>query len=154
MAGASGGGNGTTGTGGASGATGAADAHSPSKEQNPPDPEAQEKIARHKDKFLAKLAAKSPRIAAVYETMEAEGNTVRVRDVSEGLREDVLRDRTETLRLLATVAGVHGPVELEVTVDESVRPAKPIRIEDKIRHMSDLNPEFNTLRKTLELEIE
>jgi DNA polymerase-3 subunit gamma/tau len=139
-------------TKGAAGATPLPADENPAGRQTPQDPEAQEKIERHREKFMARLASGSPRIAAVYETMEVEGNTLKVRVVSEGLREDVLRDKTETMRLLATVAGVHGPIELTVTVDESVRPAKPIRIEDKIRHMADLNPGFNTLRRTFELE--
>jgi DNA polymerase-3 subunit gamma/tau len=118
------------------------------------DPEAQPKIERAREKFLARLAADRPRIAVVYETMEVEGNTVRVRVASETLHEEVMRQRTETLLLLAGIAGVRGPIELEATIDETIQAAKPIRIEDKIKYLADHKPEFNNLRRTLEMEVE
>ena len=118
------------------------------------DPEAQEKIERMREKFLGKLAQERPRIGVVFETMEVEGNTVRVKVASQTLHDEVQRHRTETLQLLATVAGVYGPLELEVAIDETMKAAKPIRIEDKVKYMSDHNPAFNDLRRTLEMEIE
>ncbi len=124
------------------------------EEAAPVDPEAQEKIERMREKFIGKLAQERPRIGVVYETMEVEGNTVRVKVASKTLHDEVQRHRTETLQLLATVAGVYGPIELEVVVDETMKAAKPIRIEDKIKYMSDHNPAFNDLRRTLEMEIE
>ena len=128
-------------------------AHEQSAE-SPADPEAAEKIERHREKFLARLTAERPRIGVAYETMEVAGNTVTVRVASATLRDEVLRHRTETLHLLAAVAGVHGPIELEVVVDDTVKPSKPIRPEDKLRHLSELNPELTNLRRTLDLEIE
>ena len=128
-------------------------AHEQSAE-SPADPEAAEKIERHREKFLARLTAERPRIGVAYETMEVAGNTVKVRVASTTLRDEVLRHRTETLHLLAAVAGVHGPIELEVVVDDTVKPSKPIRPEDKLRHLSELNPELTNLRRTLDLEIE
>jgi DNA polymerase-3 subunit gamma/tau len=125
------------------------------KEQSTPaDPDAQTKIERHREKFLAKLTAERPRMGVAYETMEMTGNTLRVMVASATLRDEVLRHRTETLQLLAAVAGVHGSIELEVIVDENVKPVKPIRIEDKLRHLIDNNPDLITLRRTLDMEIE
>ncbi len=124
------------------------------EEATPIDPGAQEKIERMREKFLGKLAQERPRIGVVYETMETEGNIVRVKVASKTLHDEVLRHRTETLQLLATVAAVYGPLELEITIDETMKAAKPIRIEDKIKYMSDHNPAFNDLRRTLEMEIE
>ncbi len=86
--------------------------------------------------------------------MEVASNALTVRVASKTLHDEILRWRTETLHLLAAVSGVHGPIELEVVIDESVKPTRPIRLEDKIKHLSDLNPEFNNLRRTLEMEIE
>ncbi len=120
----------------------------------PADPEAREKIERHREKFLERLSRERPRIGVAFETMETRGNTLNVRVASQTLHDEVLRFRTETLHLLAAIAGVHGPIELEVVVDESVKPARPIRLEDKVKHLAELNPEFNTLRKALDMEIE
>jgi DNA polymerase-3 subunit gamma/tau len=120
----------------------------------PVDPDAGEKIERHRDKFLERLSRERPRIGVAFETMETNDNTVRVRVASKTLHDEIMRFRTETLHLLAAVAGVHGPIELEVVIDETVKPARAIRLEDRVKHLSDLNPEFNTLRKTFEMEIE
>jgi DNA polymerase-3 subunit gamma/tau len=86
--------------------------------------------------------------------MEVEGNTLKVRVASKTLHDEIIRFRTETLHLLAAVAGVHGPIELTVVIDETAKPARPIRLEDKVKHLVDLNPEFNTLRRALDMEIE
>jgi DNA polymerase-3 subunit gamma/tau len=120
----------------------------------PVDDEAQAKIERFRDKFIAKLAGVRPRLGVVYETMEAEGNHVKVRVASEALSDEVLRHRTETLSLLATVAGIHGPIELDVTVDETLKASKPIKIEDKIAYLAERNAAFDQLRRTLDMDIE
>jgi DNA polymerase-3 subunit gamma/tau len=73
---------------------------------------------------------------------------------SNTLHDEVLRHRTETLGLLASIAGVIGSIELEVAIDETIQAAKPIRIEDKIKYLADHNPEFNNLRRTLDMEID
>jgi DNA polymerase-3 subunit gamma/tau len=120
----------------------------------PIDPAAQEKIERNRERFLERLLRERPRIGVAFETMEVEGNALKIRVASQTLQDEILRFRTETLHLLAAVAGVHGPIELEVIVDETVKPSRPIRLEDKVRHLANLNPEFNTLRKTLDMEVE
>ena len=121
---------------------------------SPVDPEAEEKIERHREKFLERLLHERPRIGVAFETMETRGNALTVRVASKTLRDEILRFRTETLHLLAAVAGINGPIELEVVIDESVKPSRPIRLEDKVKHLASLNPEFYNLRKTLDLEIE
>ncbi len=86
--------------------------------------------------------------------MEVDGNVLKVRVASKTLHDEIVRNRTETLHLLAAIAAVHGPIDLEVIIDESVKPTRPIRLEDKVKHLADLNPEFNTLRRALDMEIE
>lgn len=124
------------------------------EETAPVDPDAEAKIERFREKFVAKLAHERPRLGVVYETMETVGNTVRVKVASQTLRDEVLRYRTETLLLLAAVAGVYGPIELEVSVDETLKATRPIKIEDKVRYLAEKNPLFAELRRTLDMEIE
>ena len=118
------------------------------------DPECADKIEKFREPFLKALAAERPRIAVVFETMRTEGNTVRIRVASEALREEVLRNRTEVLSLLASVAGVNGSIELEVEVDQTLGAAKPIRPEDKLRYLTEQNSVVTDLRRMLDLEIE
>ncbi len=137
-----------------SGAPAAETATATEEAVSPVDPEAEEKIERHREKFLEKLTRERPRIGVAFETMEVAGNRLTVRVASKTLHDEILRFRTETLHLLAAVAGVNGPIELDVIIDETVKPTRPIRLEDKVKHLAALNPEFNNLRKTLDLEVE
>jgi DNA polymerase-3 subunit gamma/tau len=136
--------------------TGATETASATEEDTrPSDPDAAEKIERHREKFLERLTRERPRIGVAFETMEVgPTGALTVRVASKTLHDEILRFRTETLHLLTAVAGIHGPIELEVIIDDSVKPSRPIRIEDKIRHLSDLNSEFDTLRKVFELEVD
>ncbi len=128
----------------------------------PIDTAAQEKIEASRAEFLTKLATERPRIGVAYETMEvmmpaSDSSTsaiIRIRVASEALRDEVLRQRTETLQLLVRIAKVTGIIELEVIVDDTIKASKPIKVEDKLRHLVEQNPELTTLRKTLELELE
>jgi DNA polymerase-3 subunit gamma/tau len=120
----------------------------------PIDSEAQAKIERSREKFIARLAQSRPRLSVVYETMEVENNRVRVRVASQALHDEVMRHRTETLLLLATITGVHGPIELEAIVDETLKAAKPIKIEDKIAYLAERNSAFDLLRRTLDMDVE
>lgn len=52
-------------------------------------------------------------------------------------------------------AGGHlGAIELEVIVNEEIRAARPIKLEDRVKHMTEKNPLIAELRKALDLEVE
>ncbi len=120
------------------------------------DPETGAKIGKSKMKFLTRLASQRPRLAVVYESMKWDDGSgmLRLRVSSEALRGEVLRHSAETLALLVKMAGIAGTMELDVAVEAATGPAKPIKLEDKIKHLTEQNPHFTQFRKTLELEIE
>ncbi len=70
------------------------------------------------------------------------------------LREEILRSKTAMLMRVAEFSGITGAIELEVTVNEKVRTQRPIRLEDRVKFLTDMNPQLAELRKALELEVE
>ena len=70
------------------------------------------------------------------------------------LREEILRSKLEMLTRIAAIAGVEGALELEVTINEQIRAVRPIKLEDRLRHMNEKNPLLAELRRELDLEVE
>ena len=66
----------------------------------------------------------------------------------------MLRSKTAMLLRIAELAGVTGMIDLEIAVDETVRAARPIRLEDRVKHLTDKNPLLTELRRALDLEVE
>ena len=60
----------------------------------------------------------------------------------------------ESVRRIAELAGISGAIELEVIVNEEIRAARPIKLEDRVKHMTEKNPLIAELRKALDLEVE
>jgi len=60
----------------------------------------------------------------------------------------------EMLTRIAAIAGVEGALELEVTINEQIRAVRPIKLEDRLRHMNEKNPLLAELRRELDLEVE
>ena len=118
------------------------------------DPESERKLLQSRDAIMKLIGEKRPRFVAAFERMAIRGNTISVRVPTRELRDEILRNKTEMLLQIMACAGISGRIELEVIVDEQVRAARPIRLEDKIRYISEKNPHFTELRKALDLEIE
>ena len=58
------------------------------------------------------------------------------------------------LMRIAELAGIEGMIELEVTVNEEIRAARPIKLEDRVKYMTEKNPLLAELRRALDLEVE
>ncbi len=118
------------------------------------DPESAGKITAAATLFLDKLTAYRPRLKPFFEGMEVAGNTITVTVPTELLKEDIMRNSNEILSLLCRTAGVTGRVELKVDLKEVPGGVRPIKPEDKYRHLVAKNSMLNQLREELELEIE
>ena len=70
------------------------------------------------------------------------------------LREEMLRSKTEMLMRIVELAGIHGTIDLEVKVNEQIRASRPIKLEDRMRYITEKNPLVAELRKALDLEAE
>ena len=116
------------------------------------DPRSEEKLKAAKASYVAMLMASKPRYGVVFETMTIEGNAVTVTVPSRELGDDILRDSREWMGGLAEHAGVDGFIELKVNVNEKVKAAKPITLEDRLRHLTNKNGALITMIETLGLD--
>lgn len=91
---------------------------------------------------------------AAFELMMFSGNTISVTVPTTELRDEILRSKTAMLMRIAELSGIEGTIELEITVNEQVQDVRPIKLEDRLKHMTEKNPLLTELRKALDLETE
>ena len=118
------------------------------------DPESESKIISHKDRFIRNLGSERPRIAMAFHEMRVTGNHITLTVPTEALYEEIMRNRTEILTLLTELADIRGALDLEVIVREESGARKPIRVEDKLRYLTEQNSTLSFLRQKLDMEIE
>ncbi len=118
------------------------------------DPECAVKLERGRQRILELIHAKRPRFEASFERMTFRDNVISVHVPTEELREEMLRSKTAMLMRIAELCRIAGRLELEVTVDEQIRAALPIKPEDRMKYLTDKNPLMAEFRQTLDLEIE
>ncbi len=118
------------------------------------DPLCESKLEQARDAIMALVKRQRPRFVAAFELMRIHGNEISIAVATEPLREEILRNKTEILTNIVETAGVKGLITLSVTVDEQVKAARPIKLEDRVRFLTDKNPMVNELRRALDMEIE
>lgn len=118
------------------------------------DPQCAAKLERARSRILNLIKEKRPRFVPAFELMTFSDNTISVSVPTTELREEILRSKTGMLMRIAELAGVEGMIELEVVVNEQIRAARPIKLEDRVRHITEKNPLVAELRKALDLEVE
>ena len=118
------------------------------------DPECAEKLEHARSRILNLIKEKRPRFVPAFELMTFRDNTISVSVPTTELREEILRSKTGMLMRIAELAGIEGMIELEVIVNEEIRAVRPIKLEDRVRYVTEKNPLVAELRKALDLEVE
>ncbi len=118
------------------------------------DPECERKLVRTRDKILNLMKERRPRFVPAFELMTVRDNTISLSVPTSELREEILRSKTGMLMRIAELADITGAIELEVVVNEQIRAARPIKLEDRVKHMTEKNPLIVELRQALDLEVE
>ena len=118
------------------------------------DPDCAEKLEHARGRILNLIKEKRPRFVPAFELMTFRDNTISVSVPTTELREEILRSKTGMLMRIAELAGIEGMIELEVMVNEEIRAARPIKLEDRVRYITEKNPLVAELRKALDLEVE
>ncbi|MBR5206625.1 MAG: DNA polymerase III subunit gamma/tau [Alistipes sp.] len=116
------------------------------------DPQSEAKLNAAKASYVERLMATKPRYGVIFETMRVEANTVTVSVASKEIGDDLLRDSREWMGDLAAHAGVEGFVELKVVVNEKVKTAKPITLEDRLKFLTNKNAALVTMIEELGLD--
>ena len=118
------------------------------------DPASEAKIERARETILARIRERRPRFEQAFEQMEVHGNRIAVAVPTRELHDEIQRNRTALLLAIARMAGIEGTLELDVAINEAIRAARPIKLEDRIRYLTEKNPLLTELRQTLDMEVE
>jgi DNA polymerase-3 subunit gamma/tau len=115
------------------------------------DEHCEEKLKAAREEIIAAILHWRPRFVE-FRYMTIEGNSLTVKVATSVLYEEIMRNRTELLILVARTAGVKGLIELNVVVDEEVKAARPIKLEDRVQFLVEKNAKLMDLKAALDLE--
>ena len=118
------------------------------------DPRSEEKLAAAKDEIVKRTCELRPRFIVAFEKIAFEGNRIKLIVPTPALRDELNMARTEILDTIAAVAGVEGALELDIEVREVRMNLRPVRLEDRLRHIESRTPMFEELKKALDLDVE
>ena len=118
------------------------------------DAESQSKLTAAKDAILTEIGVRRPRFVVAFEQMRVEGNKIVLDAPSEVLRNEIISERTELSDMIIEVARINGVIEIEINVQEQEVKLRPIKLEDRLRHMERVVPLFKELRESLDFDVE
>ena len=118
------------------------------------DPYCEEKLSTARDKIVERVTKYRKRLGVIFDSMTIEGNTITVTVASEGARDEIYHDKSDLQKLIAQASGVKGLVEIAVTVNEQIRVARPITLEDRLRHLVTKNDKLLDMIEKLGLDAE
>lgn len=95
-----------------------------------------------------------PRIGIFCQDAQVEGNLVRMIVPNESAYDELSNCLTALKSRLGELSDVHVPIQIQVNIKASTKGLKPIKVEDRLRYLTEKNPVLNRLRKELELDVE
>ncbi len=118
------------------------------------DPRSEEKLTAAKDEIVKRTCELRPRFIVAFEKIAFSGNRIKLVVPTQALRDELHLARTEILDTIALAAGVEGALELDIEVREVKMNLRPVRLEDRLRHIESRTPMFEELKKALDLDVE
>ena len=118
------------------------------------DPATELKVTTHREAVIAAILEERPRFVVAFEKMKVKDHTILLEVPSHTLYEEIMRSKTEILLQIVRTAGIEGSLEMEIKVNEEIKVARPIKLEDRIRHMNEKNPHLAELKRVLDMEYE
>lgn len=118
------------------------------------DERSEEKLGAARTAIIERMSELRPRFRTAFETVVFAGNTIRLTVPSQGLKEELHLSRTEILDTIADIAKIDGALDLDIEVREVAVKMRPVRLEDRMRHIESRTPKFEELKKALDLEVE
>lgn len=95
-----------------------------------------------------------PRIGIFCQDAQVEGNLVRMVVPNESAYDELSNCLTALKSRLGELSDVHVPIQIQVDIKASTQGLKPIKVEDRLRYLTEKNPVLTRLRKELELDVE
>ena len=118
------------------------------------DPQSEKKLQESKERFIAAIVAKHPRFSPAFEKTKIRGNTISVEVPSAIMRDDLYNSRSEITEIITDISGISGVVKLDIVLNEVEVKLRPVKLEDRVAHISDRSPLFDELVTALELELD
>ena len=119
------------------------------------DPQCEEKLNLAKEKIIEALLASRPRIGSRFEeSMTVEGNTVKIEVQSQELFNEIMQQKSDIQKLMSSLCGARGYIELEVIVNEQIKASRPITLEDRLKHLITRNERLVEMLDILGLDAE
>lgn len=119
------------------------------------DPQCEEKLNLAKEKIIEALLASRPRIGSRFEeSMMVEGNTVKIEVQSQELFNEIMQQKSDIQKLMSSLCGARGYIELEVIVNEQIKASRPITLEDRLKHLIMRNERLVEMLDILGLDAE
>ena len=118
------------------------------------DARSEEKITAVKDRVIKDILEERPRFVVAFESMQVEGHRIKVEVPTSQLYEEIMRSKTEILMQIAQTAGVTGMLELDIKINEQIKASRPIKLEDRIKFMTERNEDILELKRLLDMDYE
>jgi dTMP kinase len=110
------------------------------------------KLTAAREQIIKEMAIERPRFNAAFDNMRIEGNKIHVVVHAATLENDLRQSKSEILDHIAEIAQIDGILELEIELQEIEVRLRPVKLEDRVRHIEQSTPNFNRLRELLDLE--
>ena len=127
---------------------------STSSEQVVIDARSEAKVNAVKERVIKDILQERPRFVVAFENMQVEGHRIKVEVPTTQLYEEIMRSKTEILMQIAQTAGVTGMLELVIKINEQIRASRPIKLEDRIKFMTERNENILELKRLLDMDYE
>jgi DNA polymerase-3 subunit gamma/tau len=118
------------------------------------DARSEEKINAVKDRVIKDILEERPRFVVAFESMQIDGHRIKVEVPTSQLYEEIMRSKTEILMQIAQTAGVTGMLELDIKINEQIKASRPIKLEDRIKFMTERNENILELKRLLDMDYE
>ena len=118
------------------------------------DPQSESKLRSSMERFIEAIVAKHPRFSPAFESVKVSGNTIITEVSSAIMRDDLYNSRGEITDIIADISGVNGVIKLDIVLNETEVKLRPIKLEDRLAHISSKTPLFDEMVEGLELELD
>ena len=118
------------------------------------DGQAGDRIVQTIAEMTRELLSERPRLAVAFQEAEFSENGILLRVPNESLYDEVMHNLTDIQKRFCELGGLRGPVPFRVEIAESRTAMKPVKVEDRLRFLTQRNPVVVRLRQALDLDIE
>ncbi len=105
-------------------------------------------------RFARELMEKRPRMGNIFQEAAVTGNRVSLKVPNESSYDELMHSLSEMKMRLSELSGLQVPIEFDVKIAADPKGLKPIKVEDRLRYLTQKNPLLTTLRQQLELDVE